>query len=493
MFEDRFALIVGITASIGTFLYGFDTGIATTTIAHPSWRAYMGNPSNGITGAVVSTYIAGEAIGAVFQILIADRLGRKRFMQLCCILVTIGCIVQAAAQSIPMFLVGRILAGIAVGAISGTVPVYLSEISSPKTRGFIGGLGGVGLSSGTMTANWVGYACGYAPYGAIQWRLPLAMQLPWGIILFIGLSTYMPDSPRQLVQKGKVDEAKHVFARIRNDLESEEVQREFGIMHAQIEYEMQRKILTFGEMFKLYRRRVAVCIAVQILTCVTGVNVIQYYQTTLYKSLGIEAQTILALAAVWGTCAFVSNVIAINYLPDRWGRRKMLLAGLSCVIVTEIYCAVMQREFQYTNNKVGKAFAVVGIFVFVICYYALINSVTWLYGAEVVPMSIRSRMVGLSAVAHYVVNVGITLAGPTAFANIHENYYYVFVACCACYLVIVYMFFPESDGATANGKTLEEIAASFGDKVIEAGEAIVGGENYSAIEKGHSTHVDVKV
>ncbi|KAK6442372.1 hypothetical protein LTR95_001388 [Oleoguttula sp. CCFEE 5521] len=491
MFEDRFALIVGITASIGTFLYGFDTGIATTTIAHPSWRAFMGNRSNGITGAVVSTYIAGEAIGACIQILIADRLGRKRFMQLCCILVTIGCVVQTAAQNIPMFLVGRILAGIAVGAISGTVSVYLSEISSTKTRGFIGGLGGVGLSSGTMTANWIGYACGYAPYGAIEWRLPLAMQLPWGIILFIGLSTYMPDSPRQLVQKGKVDEAKHVFARIRSDLESDEVQREFGAMHAQIEYERQRKILTFGEMWTLYRRRVSVCIAVQILTCVTGVNVIQYYQTTLYKSLGIEAQTILALAAVWGTCAFVSNVIAINYLPDGWGRRKMLLAGLSCVIVTEIYCAVMQREFQHTNNRVGKAFAVVGIFVFVICYYALINSVTWLYGAEVVPMSIRSRMVGLSAVAHYVVN-----AGPTAFGKIHENYYYVFVACCACYLVIVHMFFPTDiavRGATANGKTLEEIAASFGDKVIEAGEPIVEGESYSAVEKVHATHVDVKV
>lgn len=111
-----------------------------------------------------------------------------------------------------------------------------------------------------MTANWVGYACGYAPYGAIQWRLPLGMQLPWGIILFIGLTTYMPDSPRQLVQKGKIEEAKQVFMRIRSDLQSDEVQTEFGTMHAQIEYEMQRKVPTIGESWKLYRRRISVLV-----------------------------------------------------------------------------------------------------------------------------------------------------------------------------------------------------------------------------------------
>ncbi|KAF4549589.1 Sugar (and other) transporter-like protein 65 [Elsinoe fawcettii] len=455
---------VGIAAfaSIGTFLYGFDTGIATTTIAHQSWIEYMGRPSNGLTGAVVSTYIAGEALGSIGQICLLDKLGRSRFMQLACIIVTIGTVIQTASVNIGMFLAGRIIAGIAVGALSGTVPIYLSEIGSPKTRGLIGGLGGVGLSAGTMTANWVGFAGGYAPYGQVQWRVPLAIQIPWGIILFIGLMTFMPNSPRQLIQKGQIENARRELMRIRSDLTDDEVHKEFKIMRGQIQYEMERKILSFKEMFKIYRRRVSVCIAVQIMTSLTGVNVIQYYQTTLYRSLGIERQTILALAAVWGTCAFISNSIAVRYLPDRWGRRKMLLTGLASVILTEIYCAVMQRQFQNTNNRVGKGFAILGIYIFVVCYYSLINSVTWLYGAEVVPMFIRSKMVGASAFAHYVVNVGVTQAGPSAFASIGENYYYVFVGCCTVYLGLVYFFFPET-----NQKTLEEIAAAFGDKVVE--------------------------
>ncbi|KAJ4305021.1 hypothetical protein N0V90_000550 [Kalmusia sp. IMI 367209] len=458
-----------------------------TAIAHQSWIDYMNHPSNGITGAVVAVYIAGEAMGSILQILIADRLGRIRFMQLACVIVTIGCTIQTAAVSIGMLLTGRVIAGIGVGALSGTVPIYLSEISAPKTRGFIGGLGGVGLSAGTMTANWVGFAGSFAPYGTSQWRLPLGLQLPWGILLFAGLATFMPNSPRQLIQKGKVEEARREFVRIRTDLALHEAADEFRLMKEQIEYEMEREIPSYREIFRLYRHRVLVSVAIQIMTSITGVNVIQYYQTNLYKSLGITRKIILALAAVWGTCAFVSNVIAVNFLPDRWGRRKMLLAGLSSVILTEIYCAVMQRSFQHSDNRIGKGFAILGIYIFVVCYYSLINSVTWLYGAEILPMGIRSRIMGVAAAAHYIVNVGVTQAGPSAFANIGENYYYVFVGCCSIYLVLVYLYFPET-----KQKTLEEIAASFGDKIVDVRETDVIAEQHVLEEKAGIAHVEKK-
>ncbi|KAH8817040.1 hypothetical protein F5884DRAFT_242451 [Xylogone sp. PMI_703] len=501
-----YTLGIASFASLGTFLYGYDTGIVSTTIAHPSWVAYMHHPATSITGAVGSIYIAGEAVGAAMQILIADKLGRIRFMQLACIIVTIGCIIQTASVNLGMFLAGRVLSGTAVGALSGTVPIYLAEISAPQIRGLIGGLSGVGLSMGTMASSWVGFACGFAPYGALQWRLPLALQVPWGIILFIGLATFMPNSPRQLIQKGKVEEARAEFGRIRADLHSHEVQQEFEFMKAQIEYEQNRDILSIWQIYRLYRHRVLVCIGVQILTAVTGVNVIQYYQSILYKSLGMDPKTVLALTAVWGTCAFLSNAITVNFLPDRLGRRKMLLIGVALVVITEIYTAVMQREFQNTNNRVGKGFAILGIYLFTVCYCkpyshlypkgilkltavdGTINSTTWLYGSEVMPMSIRSRIVGLSALAHYIVNVSITEAGPSAFANIHENYYYVFVGCCSVYFVLIYRYFPET-----KQKTLEEIAAAFGDHVVEVDEdGVITSEGADAKPEKELHHIENK-
>ncbi|XHG02872.1 hypothetical protein AWENTII_006196 [Aspergillus wentii] len=443
---------VALFAAIGTFLFGFDTGIATTTIAHESWIDYMGHPSEGLTGAVVAVYIAGEAVGAFTQTFIGDKLGRLRFMEMMCIIVTIGTVIQTASVNIGMFLAGRALAGYAVGGLVGTVPIYLSEISDPRYRGLIGGISGCGISFGTMASNWVGYACSYASYGPVQWRLPLGIQIPWGIIMFFGLLIFMPDSPRHLIRSGKVEQARSEFSRIRRDLHSHEVNEEFMLMRTQIEYEMEREITSYREIFKLFRHRVLVSIAVQTMTSLTGVNVIQ---------VCIGSHSILALAAVYGTVAFIINCATTKYLTDQWGRRKMLISGLAGIILIEIYAAVMQREFQNTDNRVGKGFAILGIYLFVVAYYGMLNSTTWLYGAEVLPIALRSKVMGLAAASHFIVNVAVTEAGPSAFANIHENYYYVFVVCSCFFLAVAYLYFPET-----KQKTLEEIAAAFGDRVI---------------------------
>ncbi|PWY65140.1 MFS monosaccharide transporter [Aspergillus eucalypticola CBS 122712] len=456
-----FTIGVALFAAIGTFLFGFDTGIATTTIAHQSWINYMNNPSNGLTGAVVSVYIAGEAVGALTQTAVGDKLGRLRFMELLCVVVTIGTAIQTASFNIGMFLAGRALAGYAVGGLVATVPIYLSEISDPRYRGLIGGISGCGISFGTMASNWIGYACSYAPYGPVQWRLPLGIQVPWGVIMFFGLITFMPDSSRHLIRKGKVEQAQVQYKRIRRGVPADELQQEFAAMVAQIEYEKEREITSYKDIFRLFRRRALVSITVQTMTSLTGVNVIQYYQTTLYKSLGIDSHTILALAAVYGTVAFIFNCLTTKYLTDQWGRRKMLLSGLGGIIIVEIYAAVMQREFQNTDNRVGKGFAILGIYLFVVAYYGMLNSTTWLYGAEVLPIALRSKVMGLAAASHFIVNVAITEAGPSAFANIGENYYYVFVACTVFFFTVAYFYFPET-----KQRTLEEIAASFGDKVI---------------------------
>lgn len=139
-----------------------------------------------------------------------------------------------------------------------TVPIYLSEISDPRFRGLIGGISGCGISFGTMASNWVGFACGYAEYGPVQWRLPLGIQIPWGIVMFIGLATFMPNSPRQLIRSGKIDLARSEFSRIRRGGQVHEVEEEFSLMQAQIEYEMEREITSYREIFKLFRSRVMV-------------------------------------------------------------------------------------------------------------------------------------------------------------------------------------------------------------------------------------------
>jgi Sugar (and other) transporter len=109
-----------------------------------------------------------------------------------------------------------------------------------------------------MMSNWVGYACGFAPYGAAQWRLPLGLQIPFGAILYVGLITFMPDSPRQLVRAGKIEGARLEFEKIRRELKNQELEQEFSFMRTQIEYEMRGEITSYVEIFKSFKQRMLV-------------------------------------------------------------------------------------------------------------------------------------------------------------------------------------------------------------------------------------------
>ncbi|KAJ6178235.1 hypothetical protein N7519_008696 [Penicillium mononematosum] len=495
-----YALRVGLFASIGTFLYGFDTGIATTTIAHQSWIDYMHHPTHALTGAVVAIYIAGEAVGALTQTVIGDRLGRIRFMQLMCTIVTVGAAIQTASINIGMFLVGRALAGIAVGGMLCGVPIYLSEISPPKHRGLIGSVSGLGVSFGTMTSNWVGLACSYASYGPKQWRLPLGLQIPWGVILFIGLATFMPNSPRHLVRQGKIAEAHHAFMKLHDDLTRDQAEEEFNLMRRQIDYEMSREITSLREVFIRFRHRALIAISVQTMTSLTGVNVIQvnspapsrdqqiqWLITILFRGLGISDKNVLVLVGAYGAIAFIVNAISAVLLTDRWGRRKMLLTGMAVIVLVEIYTAIMQDQFQATDNSVGKAFAVLGIFLFIIGFYGLLISTSYVYAAEVLPIALRSRVMGLAIASHFIVNVAITEAGPTAFATIKQNYYYVFVACTTFFFVVAYFYFPET-----TQKSLEEIAAAFGDRVVPADDNKPSDKVTAEQDKGDVMHIEMR-
>ena len=179
------------------------------------------------------------------------------------LLLTLGCFLRVE-YSLDMLLGEspyiryHFMALIQCSGLVGTVPIYLSEISDPRYRGLIGGISGCGISFGTMASNWVGYACSYAPYGPVQWRLPLGIQIPWGIIMFIGLISFMPNSPRHLIRSGKIEDARREFRRIRRDLHSHEVQEEFTLMRVQIEYEIEREITSYREIFRLFRHRVLV-------------------------------------------------------------------------------------------------------------------------------------------------------------------------------------------------------------------------------------------
>ncbi|KAJ1311187.1 hypothetical protein OPQ81_009688 [Rhizoctonia solani] len=435
---------------------GYDSGVMTTTIAQDSFKTYFDHPSQTIIGALVSTYIAGEAIGACFAAWSCDTLGRRHTIAIAAATATIGTIIQAAAMHIGMLICGRIITGMAVGCMILTVPVYNSEISPPQHRGLLVGLSGQLIGVGSLVANWVGFASSYAPESVenFRWRFPLAMQIPPGLIVFSGI-WFLPYSPRWLITQGREDEAYSALKRLMGS-DDENFEVEFKRMKEQIKLEKSREVESFSEVWKQYRRRVLVSVAVQTCTSLSGVNVINYYQTILYGGVGITGKTVLLLSGAYGTLGPLVNLISL------WkGAHALAVLGAVGLVVDLTLVMILTRLYAGTANAVGQGFVIAFIFCYTVIYYLGFNSVTWIYGAEVLPVHIRSKGNALAAFSHFIFNIAVNQAAPTAFENIGYRFYALFIALNLCTAIIVWSYFPETKGLS-----LEEIAVLFGDEVV---------------------------
>lgn len=137
----------------------------------------------------IGAFISSLSVGRL-----GDIIGRRRTILYGSMVFLVGGALQTFANGMPMMLVGRIMAGLGVGALSTIVPVYQSEISPPHNRGKLACIEFTGNICGYCASVWVDYFCTYID-GDWAWRLPLMMQCVMGALLGLG-SLLICESPR---------------------------------------------------------------------------------------------------------------------------------------------------------------------------------------------------------------------------------------------------------------------------------------------------------
>lgn len=217
--RNAYNFFVALFVAVGSLCYGYASSISAALIGQPSWYAYMGlvpetSYSQAILGAINGVYAAGGAFGCVFNMWGCEVLGRKRSIQLGCVISIVGAAIMTGSIGIPMFIVSRFIMGFGIGILVTLVPLYQSEVSPAESRGLMVGLHGVLIGFSYSLTGFVTYGCYFAPYGQFQvrfrsangsswpivdryeqWRFPLSVQLIPCIVLFAG-SFFLPESPR---------------------------------------------------------------------------------------------------------------------------------------------------------------------------------------------------------------------------------------------------------------------------------------------------------
>ncbi|VUG20132.1 HXT7 [Brettanomyces bruxellensis] len=457
-----FAGVMCLLIAFGGFVFGWDTGTISGFVNMPDFLRRFGQWSDADneyylskvrTGLIVSIFNIGCAFGGVTLAKTGDVYGRKKGLMVTMVIYIVGIIIQiASSHSWIQYFIGRIVSGFAVGSTSILCPMFISETSPKAIRGACVSCYQLMITLGIF----LGYCTDYGTYhnydDSRQWRIPLGLCFAWALFMIFGM-TLMPESPRFLVEKKRMEEAKKSVAKVNksapdSDFTLQEVNR---IIDA-IETEALAGNASWGELFtgkpKIFYRLV-MGIMLQSLQQLTGDNYFFYYGTTIFKSVGMNDSFLTSI--ILGVVNFASTFPSL-YVVDHFGRRWTLLGGCIGMMVCLVIFASLGVKALYKgaygvdpNTGAGDGM------IFLACLYIFFFATTWgptvfVVVSETYPLRIRSKGMGLAQSANWLWGFLIAFFTPFITGAIHFAYGYVFFGCVVFAFFYVATCVPETKG-----------------------------------------------
>ncbi|AEO68524.1 uncharacterized protein THITE_2145653 [Thermothielavioides terrestris NRRL 8126] len=458
-----YQFLVGVFASLGSVLFGYDLGVIAQVIASPSFLTKF-NPSSNETAAVVSVFTGGAFIGAAVAGPAGDYLGRRWTIMSGALVFCLGGGLQTGAQTLGYLYAGRSLAGVGVGILCMIVPLYQAELSHPSIRGRVTALQQFMLGVGALAAGWISYGTyvGFADTNDGQWRTSLGIQVIPAVFL-AALILLFPESPRWLIDHDRPDAGLKTLAMLHahGDTTDAWVQAEFEQIQEAITYEHEHEAKSYAELFRdrsCFRRLFLAC-ALQASIQMTGVSAIQYYSVSIYGLMGIKGDETLKYQAISSVIALVAQFLCI-LLIDRFGRRWPLICGNLGNCVTFIIATILLALYPpgANNNKAAAWGFIVVTWTYNFSFSATCGPLSWIIPAEIFDTKTRSKGVSIATMTSFAFNTMIGQVTDPAMKAVGYRYYYLFVICNFTNALFFWAFLPE----TAN-RPLEEMNRLFTD------------------------------
>ncbi|EME84611.1 uncharacterized protein MYCFIDRAFT_134029 [Pseudocercospora fijiensis CIRAD86] len=452
-------IAIAVVAGVDFALFGYDQGVMGGLLTLGSFlRTFpeinVQNPPEGqtashvsnIQGITVGGYTLGCFFGAVATIWLGNLLGRKRTIMVGSAIMVIGAAIQSSSFSLGQLIASRLITGFGNGMNTSTVPTWQSETSKSHRRGQMVMIEGSLIVFGVMLSYWLDLGFSFLEPSTISWRFPIAFQIVLALFI-LALIPGLPESPRWLVLKGREAEALDVLCAL-SDLPEDDpkIQSEFKAVKDTVLEMAQGR---FADCFKLNRNRNfhRTCLGYvnQMFQQISGINIITYYAATIFEnSIGLSPFLSRLLAALNGTEYFIASWIAI-FTIEKIGRRKLMLFGAAGQAASmAILAGTTSVPTDNPNSQQYGIAAAVFLFVFNSFFAVGWLGMTWLYPAEITPLSIRAPANAISTTANWIFNFMVVMVTPVAFANIGYNTYTVFAVINAFMIPCVYFFFPET-------------------------------------------------
>jgi SP family galactose:H+ symporter-like MFS transporter len=418
-------------AALGGLLFGYDTGVISGAILFLKMQFHLSPTMEEI---VVSAVLVGAICGASLGGALTDRLGRRSLIITAGIIFVLSSLGAAFSPTVPLLIAARIVSGIAIGLASFIAPMYIAELVPARVRGALVAVNMLAITTGIVLAYLTDY--GLAHHGGWRWMFGLGAVPAFG--LTVGM-WFLPDSPRWLISKHRVDQARKAMLRLRSadecDPEITRIQQTFSKTSGDWKTELFQPAL---------RMPLLIGIGLATFQQLSGINTVIYYAPTIFGFAGFKGASASILGAVGlGVVMILFHVLAI-FLLDRVGRRPLLLVGVAGQILA---LAALGAAFQFKQLPVGS------LVLYVSCFAFGLGPIFWLIISEIYPLAVRGAAMSVATVANWTVNLVVAVSFLTlvGFAG-HAFTFWIYGAITVGAWFFIYKLVPET-----KGKSLEEI------------------------------------
>ncbi|HSZ02529.1 MAG TPA: sugar porter family MFS transporter [Terriglobales bacterium] len=429
-------------AALGGLLFGFDTAVISGTTGALTQVYGLSSKSLGIT---VSIAIWGTVVGAMLAGFIGERFGRRdslRVMALFYLVSALGC---ALAWNWSSLLVFRFIGGLGIGGSSVLAPMYIAEIAPAKWRGRLVGLFQFNVVFGILVAYFSNYVIALVQFGPAEWRWDLGVAAFPAALFFVMLFT-IPRSPRWLVKKGRVAEARTVLQMTGDQNYEHDLQE----IVESIEIERKQsgeRLLTRKHAFPIF-----LAVSIGLFNQLSGINAILYYLNDIFAHAGFSRMSGDLQAVAIGATNLAFTMIAMSVI-DKLGRKTLLLVGS---VGTAICLAGVSAIFFTHSHESLLVWLLVGY----IAFFAFSQgAVIWVYLSEVFPNSVRAKGQSLGTFSHWFMNALISGIFPLMAASSGAYPFVFFSVMMVLQFFVVLFVYPETKGLTLE-EMQKELAAT---------------------------------
>lgn len=458
--------LVSLVAAMGGFLFGYDYVVIGG--AKPFYEKYFqidetwlsSAETARLSGWAMSCALLGCLAGALLAGGLSDKFGRKKLLILAGFLFAVSSALTGWAPSFILFVVWRMLGGVAIGITSNVAPVYIAEVAPAHLRGRFVSIYQltifIGFAVG-QTANWL--IARQVPdaatadfirqswNGQVGWRwMFTAVSAPALVFFFAGM--FLPESPRWLVKNGMRQRALRVLQSlcgesraaaqlddIQQTISSEEVQR---VRFADLLEPKMFKILLIG-------------VFLAVLQQWSGMNIFFNYAEDVYKAAGYGLNAILGNIVITGAVCLAVNCVAIGTV-DHFGRRILMLIGCAGIGLCHASLGAC-----YLLQITGPLLLIITLTAIGL-YSMSLAPIAWVLISEIFPNRIRGAAVSVAASSLWIACFALNYTFPFLKEHLGKGNIgmartiWLYGAICFLGFVIVYARVPET-----KGKTLEQI------------------------------------